>query len=276
MNRKPTYEELEKKIRHLERILQEETEKTAKFKSVILSNIHHEIRTPMNIIMGYSNLLATRNVSASKKNQFAEYIKKGNTKLMTFIDDLIDASLLELGSLQLEEKECYVNKLFNNLYNYFNKQRRLNRNYPLSLLLNKEIRFHDFIIIADGQRLYQAIFKIIHTAFECNTEGVIEFGYTLDEKYFYFFLNDSRNFFLNDTNPNYLTIQEFDEIKTRKTDHFDLGITIAEKIIKQMAGKIWVERNILGGYSIKFNMPVKIPGIGRELFSISENKIYVA
>lgn len=269
MNRKPTYDELEKKILHLEKLLHNESQKAAKLKSIMLSNLHHEIRTPMNAILGYSNLIAQDDQPHAKRKLFLSYIKRGNERLIGFIDDLIDASLLEFGEVNVKEQVCSINRIFDSLYNHFSVLRREEKQNIISLLLNKEIHYQEFYIYCDADRLEKIFFKILQMAFAINGIGVIEFGYTINERFLSFFMNDSRKCFYKYIKSNKISLQQFDEIYTSHINQFNLGLTIAERTIQKMYGKVWVESNTLGGYSIKSEIPIRIPG---QNYSLNQNK----
>ena len=263
-NKKLSYDELEKKVQRLENKLMDVSNNAAKLKSIMLSNVHHEIRTPLNAIQGYSNLLAQNDLTEEKKKLYLSHIQKGNEKLIEYIDDLIEASMLELGNLKIEETECYINQLFDNVYKYFNTLRRSDKNHVLCLLVNKEVTTDEFMILIDEMRLSKVLYKLLKTVFDYHEFGVIEFGYTIDELKLYFFLNDSRNSILRNVSNNVLTLQQFDEIKAAATDHFDLSITIANKIISQMHGQVWVENMKEKGYKILFEVPIRIPSFTRD------------
>lgn len=168
-----------------------------------------------------------------------------------------------MGNIKIEETECYLNPIFDEAFKYYNTLRHDDKNQVLCLLVNKEILVDDFMIVTDEIKLTKIIFKLLKCAFDFYNLGVIEFGYTFDELKLYFFLKDSRDTILHKTSKEILSLQEFDEIKSAKTNHFDLSLTIASQLIKQMHGRIWVENQKEKGYSIKFELPIKIPGITR-------------
>ena len=63
----------------------EKAEESDRLKSAFLANMSHEIRTPLNAIMGFSNLLVTKNYSDEKRKSFLEDIQHNSSQLLTII-----------------------------------------------------------------------------------------------------------------------------------------------------------------------------------------------
>lgn len=66
-------------------------------KTAFLANMSHEIRTPLNAIVGFAGLLA--NASESERNSYVEIIKGNTNMLLQLVNDILDMSKIEAGTL---------------------------------------------------------------------------------------------------------------------------------------------------------------------------------
>lgn len=76
-------------------------------KSLFLANASHELRTPMNAIIGYSDAMAQGiygPVQPARYGAYADAIRGSAQHLMRLIDDMMDISRVEHGSLSLHDE----------------------------------------------------------------------------------------------------------------------------------------------------------------------------
>lgn len=60
----------------------------------------HEIRTPLNAITGFAEILASANTE-EEKAQYQEIIKMNADLLLQLVNDILDMSKIEAGTLEL-------------------------------------------------------------------------------------------------------------------------------------------------------------------------------
>ncbi len=79
-------------------------ERANRAKSEFMSRVSHELRTPLNAILGFSQLLALDTSNGLRTNQRTQVgqIQHAGQHLLALIDDLLDISRLESGSLRLQ------------------------------------------------------------------------------------------------------------------------------------------------------------------------------
>ncbi|WP_166831141.1 sensor histidine kinase [Thalassoroseus pseudoceratinae] len=74
----------------------------------------HELRTPLASIRAYAETLATReNINREQQNRFYNVIQSEASRLGRFIDDLLDVSRMQAGSLSLDCHETDLSRLIN-------------------------------------------------------------------------------------------------------------------------------------------------------------------
>lgn len=212
-------------------------EESNKLKSAFLANMSHEIRTPLNAIIGFSNLLP----SAETKEEINEYIgiiESNNSLLLQLINDILDLSKIEAGTLDFSETEFSVNALLDEVVHSAILR---NKNEKVEILCYKG--FSDYIIRSARSRVMQVLINLMNNAMKLTEEGSISIGYDYlpDEEQIRFFVRDTGIGIPED---------KMDDIFRRFTqlDTFvqgtGLGLSICEMIVHTMGGEIWVNSEI--------------------------------
>jgi len=88
----------------------EKAEESNRLKSAFLANMSHEIRTPLNAIVGFSRILA-ETCNDDSAAQFASIIESNNELLLQLINDILDLSKIEAGTLEFIYSDVDLNVL---------------------------------------------------------------------------------------------------------------------------------------------------------------------
>lgn len=260
MDRDKKIKSLENRVAKLEQLLKVKENEIAKMKSAFLSNISHEIRTPMNSIIGFSNLLASDDLSSDQRDLYLEYINSSSEDLLSFIENLIDMAMIDSKQLNVQEGDCCLNDLFDELYSLHNRERHKKEKHSVALLLEKPVKDRDIVIRTDAVRLHQIMSNLISNALKFTDKGVIVMGYDLAVK-------EVIRFFVKDTGRGLEMIehrQVFESfIREQQEKYMDirgvgLGLSICKGLVNIMGGEIWVEPNTKRGSVFTFTLPKKI------------------
>ncbi len=167
-------------IRSIENIIRHEEKQNAVLESALLqaeqaneaktlffANMSHDIRTPMNAIIGFTEL-ALRHVGDGKKVQSClEKIKASSDMLLLLIDDILDMSRIESGRMKLEEKNCSLKGIMDDVRRFFQEQCT---DKDLSFTLDMDGIKND-IIYCDELRLGQILINIVDNAVKFTDQG---------------------------------------------------------------------------------------------------------
>jgi signal transduction histidine kinase/ActR/RegA family two-component response regulator len=84
-------------------------------KSLFLTNVSHEIRTPMTAILGYAELLANPDQTPAERQSCANVIRRNGDHLLTLINDILDLSKIEAGTLSPSRVPCLLSRVVDEL-----------------------------------------------------------------------------------------------------------------------------------------------------------------
>ena len=140
-------------------------EESNRLKSAFLANMSHEIRTPLNAIVGFSNILAETDV-LEEKQEYAEIIENNNALLLQLINDILDLSKIEAGTLEFVYSDVDVNTLLSDLERSMSK-RVVNENVRLVF----ERKEKDCYVSIAKNRLMQVIINLLTNAIKFTDQG---------------------------------------------------------------------------------------------------------
>ncbi len=112
---------LEKRVTERTQQLQkarDEALSASRLKSIFLANMSHEIRTPMNAILGYAQLLQQSELNAEQVRKLNIIDKSGN-HLLSLINDILELSKIEAGSLEVCNSDFDLLELVQSVENMF-------------------------------------------------------------------------------------------------------------------------------------------------------------
>ena len=229
-------------------------EESDKLKSTFLANMSHEIRTPLNAIVGFAKLIGSAETE-EEKQQFADIIDTNSELLLQLINDILDISKIEAGTLEFRFKPINLNDLCRSEFEVHKTRMK-----PGVELVFEE-KYDDVQIVCDQNRLAQVITNLLNNASKFTEHGSIRFGFDLK--------NGRVEFYVEDTGvgiPEEKVRDVFDRFV--KLNDFaagtGLGLAISKMIVERMDGTIGVDSEVGKGTRFHFSIPVAprdLPGI---------------
>lgn len=220
-------------------------EQSDKLKSAFLANMSHEIRTPLNAIVGFSKLLG--DAEGDERQQYLDIIDENANLLLQLINDILDISKIEAGTLEFVESCVMLNDLFRDIYEIH----RLRVGESVTLIYEENET--PVSLQCDRNRLLQVITNLITNAVKFTHHGEIRFGFKVVD-------DDQIEFYVRDTGIG-ISEKNVGEIFNRftKLNSFihgtGLGLSICQTIVEKMCGRIWVESVENVGSTFCFSVP---------------------
>lgn len=221
-----------------------------KLKSAFLANMSHEIRTPLNAIVGFSDLLSdTSGFTEEEIAQFIATINKNCGLLLTLINDILDLSRIESGTMEFMFADHNLPLLLKTVHD----SQRLNMPSGVELVLRMPESDKKYLK-TDNVRLQQVVNNLINNAAKFTSSGFITFGYEEDEVPGY------TRIFVEDTGVG-ISEEGIRHIFERfyKVDNFTqgagLGLSICQTIIERLKGSISVTSEVGKGTRFTVRLP---------------------
>lgn len=232
----------------------EKIEECNKLKASFLHNINHEIRTPMNAIMGFIDLLKSKDISDKKKLEYINIIEKNGNKMINILNDIIYLSEIEAGLISANPKGTNLNQMLWHLYTFFNPD-ALEKN----LVLEYKTVFADesCTIVTDESKLHQILSELLRNALKFTDSGKITFGY--------FPIGRSLEFYVYDTgigiheDKKEIIFEPFVQGVTSVSRNFEglgIGLSIVKSYVELLGGSIWLESELGKGSVFSFTIPL--------------------
>ncbi len=166
---------LERRIRErtaaLDRALKEAEEASAA-KSQFLANMSHELRTPLNAIIGFSDMLAQRDIlfptqSEERTDEYADAIRGSGKLLLSLVNDLLDLALIECGEIDFVPERLNIDTTINDAVMVLSQQAKKRGQTIQTSVDHVSSRFFE----ADARAMQQILVNLLSNALKFSPDG---------------------------------------------------------------------------------------------------------
>ena len=234
-------------------LAKEKAENADLSKSTFLANMSHEIRTPLNAITGFAEVLASANTE-EEKAQYQEIIKMNADLLLQLVNDILDMSKIEAGTLEFVYTKVDINLLLSDLRQLF--QMRVN-DAGKNIRIIAEPSLPSCSIETDRNRVAQVLSNFTTNAIKFTQEGTISIGYEARDTELYFYVTDSGAGIPADKLPE--VFGRFVKLNKDKKGT-GLGLSISKTIVNKLEGQIGADSVEGKGSTFWFTIPYRTCG----------------
>ena len=222
-------------------------------KSAFLANMSHEIRTPLNAITGFAEILASANTE-EEKAQYQEIIKMNADLLLQLVNDILDMSKIEAGTLEFVYTKVDINLLLSDLQQLF--QMRVNEAGG-NIQIIAEPGLPSCTIETDRNRVAQVLSNFTTNAIKFTQEGNVRIGYKARDTELYFYVTDTGTGIPADKLPE--VFGRFVKLNKEKKGT-GLGLSISKTIVNKLEGQIGADSVEGKGSTFWFTIPYRTCG----------------
>ncbi len=158
-------------LKRYEQTLQQknvELEASSRMKSEFLANMSHELRTPLNAIIGFSEVLRDGLVGTMTEKQrgFIGDIFSSGNHLLALINDILDLSKVEAGTMMLDLESVQVSTVFGNSLSII-RDKAGARHIHLGMEAPSDLGSFQ----ADARKVKQIAYNLLSNAVKFTVEG---------------------------------------------------------------------------------------------------------
>ena len=224
----------------------------AEVKNNFFASMSHEIRTPMNAIIGIAEILLLKQDLMPEQEKHVEDIKIASNALLSIINDIMDISKLESGSMDLAPVNYDFQAMLDNVASM---GAHLARNAGLEFEL-KTIGEIPRCLFGDDLRLRQLILNLIGNAVKYTKKGFVALHVSNAGDFLLFDILDSGiGIKEKDLQSIFQPFERIDTRRNREVSGTGLGLPIAKNLVDLMHGNI----SVASTYGIGTTFTVTLP-----------------
>ncbi|MFL5893656.1 MAG: hybrid sensor histidine kinase/response regulator [Thermoleophilaceae bacterium] len=224
-------------------------------KSEFLSRMSHELRTPLNAILGFAQLLESDQLDSRQRDNVG-HIVNGGRHLLDLINEVLEISRLEVGSLRPEIEPVHAATTLREAVELVS---------PLASQRKIELNMHlgaddDVWVEANQQRLKQVMLNLLANAVKYNREeGSVTVSFKRVDSRLRILVTDTGQGIAQDQVHKLFTPFERLGAESTGVEGTGLGLVLALRLMEAMGGTIGVESQPWIGSTFHTELPITEP-----------------
>ncbi|MFV8827488.1 ATP-binding protein [Alkalihalobacterium sp. APHAB7] len=236
-------------------------------KSELVSTVSHELRTPLASVLGFTELMVTKDLKPERQKKYLQTIHKEAKRLTNLINDFLDLQRMESGKQTYEKQLFDMVQLVNNVASVFQEQHSSRK-----FIIEEEEK--TLMIYADEEKVIQLFTNLISNAVKFSPEGGnVEVRFRNDYEHIYIDVKDyGLGISQSEINNLFQKFYRVDNTISRKIGGTGLGLAISKEIANAHGGDITVQSVEGEGSTFTVSFPLYQCELPRQEFhKIQEN-----
>lgn len=232
-----------------------EAEKADNVKSAFLASMSHELRTPLNAIINFSKFLekGIPGPVNEEQKQLIGSIAESGQHLLNLINDVLDMSKIEAGSLKLYvESEVDLRHVIDTAIQY---TRPLLADKPVEMQVDIPLELPK--LIGDRKRLLQIFLNVLSNACKFTDQGFVSVQVQHNIDTVLISIQDTGAGIASEDSAYVFTAFKQTESGLRQGGGgTGLGMPISQKLVEAHQGRIWFKSQVGSGTTFYVELPL--------------------
>ena len=229
-------------------------------RSRLLADVSHELRAPLNGIMGFAQLLKRDEAIDDRARRSVERIEEAGQGLLSIVNDAMDVSRFESGTLRLDERPFSAARLLEDCVAMVRPEAERK-----GLSLTFELPHSAGLVLGDPDRLRQVLLNLLSNAVKFTASGTVLASLSIGDDPEHggaarlrFAVEDSGMGIADDGIPRLFNrFVQADVSVARRFGGSGLGLAISKALVDAMGGGIEVESS--PGLGARFSVTLSLP-----------------
>lgn len=230
-------------------------EQSNNFKSYLLANMSHEFRTPLISILGYAQILENE-VEDNEHREMIDVIKQGGNRLLKTLDGMLQLSDIEARKISMKPEKINFEQIVDHIADKY-----LDQIQEKGIELKLNVKFDEIFFYSDLELLQVCLFHIFDNAIKFTNSGIIALGAeNISEdgvKKVDITVSDT-GIGIEEEKLSHIfsAFHQGDEGLTRNYEGAGLGLTISNRIVELLDGKLKISSRQNEGTKITIKLPI--------------------
>lgn len=223
-----------------------------------VSNVSHELRTPLTSVKSYVDALQEGAIDDPEvARNFLAVAQDETTRMIHMINDLLELSRMDSGTMKLETEYVNVGELFNYILNRFDMIIANDDKPEKYYTIKREIPKVQIWVELDTSKFTQVIDNIMNNAIKYSPDGGVVTARMIDNQKEVVLSITDQGLGIPKKDLGHIFDRFFrvDKARSRAQGGTGLGLAISKEIIERFGGRIWVESSEGQGSTFSISLP---------------------
>ncbi|MAP54846.1 ATP-binding protein [Altibacter sp.] len=249
----------------------QEAQKASSAKSDFLSNMSHEIRTPLNAILGFADILQTKDL-LKKERVYLKLMRNSAQTLLVLVNDILDMEKIESGKMEVSEDRFKPADQLQKIINTYKPQLQ---ERALDVIKDFSLRSHH-TVLGDISKFNQIFTNLLTNAIKFTEAGTITIDYNesivKDRLFISYSVSDTGVGIPKEKLPS--IFDRFVQVENgfrKRHEGGGLGLAITKELVQLLEGKLFVSSKL--GEGSCFTVEISFPVCADEPSAINETTL---